>query len=358
MIRRKNTSSSRSDLQIEYRSIGSLKPRDRNPRTHTKKQIRQIADSIKAFGFTNPVLVDDEDHIAAGHGRVEAAKLLGFETVPTIRLEGMTEAELRAYVIADNSLAERAGWDEELLAIEFQYFAEVDIDFDLTVTGFETAEIDLLIEGLSSTAEDPSSDAIPDMGPSAPPVSKPGDLWRLGRHRLLCGDATSAAAFGKAEIAMRRGEDVPPGWVIDSEGRDSQDPNVLTEGGMLLPLGSTRELGSHKGYGLATAVEILCSVLSGAGFGMSLPRTHYRHYVAAYDVAAFTDVAEFKQTMDDFIGELKATPPAPGQERVMVAGQPEWEAEAEHRAHGIPLHHEVVDWFRGTCAEMGVPCAI
>ena len=125
-----------------------------------------------------------------------------------------------------------------------------------------------------------------------------------------------------------------------------------------LPLGSTRELGSHKGYGLAAAVEILCSVLSGAGFGMRVPRTHYRHYVAAYDVAAFTDVAEFKQTMDDFIGELKATPTAPGHERVMVAGQPEWEAEADYRAHGIPLHRDIVDWLRTTCAEMGVACEV
>ena len=106
------------DLAVVYRAIGELKAHARNPRTHSMKQIRQIAESIRRFGFTNPILIDAEDRIIAGHGRIEAAKLLGLSTVPTIRLDHLTEAQKRAYVIADNRLAELAGWDRELLALE------------------------------------------------------------------------------------------------------------------------------------------------------------------------------------------------------------------------------------------------
>ncbi len=120
------------NLTINHQSVDALEPRATNPRTHSKKQIRQIADSIERFGFTNPILVDDAGGIVAGHGRIEAAKLLGMEIVPTIRLEDMTKAEIRAYVIADNKLAENAGWDRELLAIEFQSLLELDLDFDIT----------------------------------------------------------------------------------------------------------------------------------------------------------------------------------------------------------------------------------
>ncbi len=138
-------------LDIIYRPIAELKPYGRNARTHSRKQIRQIAASIEEFGWTNPVLIGGEGGIIAGHGRVEAAKLLGLETVPTIRLQDMTEAQKRAYIIADNRLAELAGWDEEVLAIELQALGEIDLDFDLEITGFETAEIDLLIESLDGS---------------------------------------------------------------------------------------------------------------------------------------------------------------------------------------------------------------
>ena len=131
--------------QIIYQSPSALKPNPRNPRTHSRKQLRQIADSIKRFGFTNPVLIDADGSIIAGHGRVEAAKLLGLPEVPTIRLSQLSEAEKRTYVIADNRLAELAGWDRALLALEFQYLTDLDLEFDLTITGFETAEIDLMI---------------------------------------------------------------------------------------------------------------------------------------------------------------------------------------------------------------------
>ena len=190
-----------ADLKVEYRDPKVLKPYDRNARTHSKKQIRQIADSIERFGWTNPVLIDGQDQIVAGHGRVAAAKRLGIEAVPTIRLEYMSEVEIRAYVIADNRLAELADWDDEILAIELQ--ALVELDFDVEVTGFETAEIDLLIDGLDVAGAIDDGDRIPEVDPSASRVTQAGDLWRLGRHRLLCGDATKRKSFERLMAGER-----------------------------------------------------------------------------------------------------------------------------------------------------------
>ncbi|MCH8212647.1 MAG: ParB N-terminal domain-containing protein, partial [Proteobacteria bacterium] len=191
----KQLSDGARDLEVKYREIASLKPCARNARTHSKKQIRQIAESIKEFGFTTPILIDADGEIIAGHGRVKAAALLGYEKVPAILLDHMTEAQKRAYVIADNKLAENAGWDEELLAVELQYLSALDIDFDVTITGFEVAEVDFLIESLEATEDDPEADALPEEAPGSKPVSQVGDLWVLGRHRLLCGDATDPASF-------------------------------------------------------------------------------------------------------------------------------------------------------------------
>lgn len=172
--------------------VGTLKPYARNPRTHSKKQIKQIAASIKEFGFTNPILVDADGGVIAGHGRLEAAKILGFETVPTIRLDHMSEAQKRAYIIADNKLALNAGWNEELLAIELQGLLDLDIDFDITLTGFEIPEIDL-ITGVALGSDDDEADQIPVV--EEEPVSKLGDIWVLGRHLLLCGDATKTESY-------------------------------------------------------------------------------------------------------------------------------------------------------------------
>ena len=184
-----------SSLQITYRKVCDLRPRATNPRTHGPKQLAEIASSIKHFGFTNPVLVDDHDGIIGGHGRVEAAKLLGMNEVPTIRLADMSEADIRAYVIADNKVAENAGWDRELLGLEFEYLAGLDIDFDLTVTGFNLAEIDSLIAGAEAdTAKTDPADRIPSLS-DAPPVTRAGDTWQIGRHRLICGDATDPAVY-------------------------------------------------------------------------------------------------------------------------------------------------------------------
>ena len=149
--------------QIEDLAPGALQPWARNARTHSKKQIRQIAQSIETFGFTNPVLIDQANVILAGHGRVEAAKLLGLATVPCRRIEHMTAAEKRAYVIADNKLALNAGWDEEMLAEDLRgLIATEDLGFDLGVIGFEIAEIDSLVEGLAPEEPgDPAADIVP-----------------------------------------------------------------------------------------------------------------------------------------------------------------------------------------------------
>jgi DNA modification methylase len=181
--------------QISYRSPAELKPRTNNPRTHTAEQIRQIARSIRTFGFLNPVLIDSADGIIAGHGRIEAAKLVGMNDVPTVCVDHLTAAQVRAYVIADNKLAENAGWDRALLALELKELS-VDLNFDVSVTGFETAEIDLLIQDLDQDPHD-EADEIPEIDREKPAISRPGDLWRLGSHTLFCGDALSQDSYKK-----------------------------------------------------------------------------------------------------------------------------------------------------------------
>ena len=177
------------NLHIEYRELATLKPYGRNARTHSKKQIRQIADSITRFEFTNPVLISDDNEIVAGHGRVAAARLLGIDKVPTVRLGHLSAEERRAYVIADNKLALNAGWDQEILAIELQ--ALIDLEFDVTVTGFSLAEVDLVLDSANEadaiTPDQEAENIIPPLPAQA--VSRTGDVWQLGRHRLICGDA-------------------------------------------------------------------------------------------------------------------------------------------------------------------------
>ena len=180
------------DPIVILQSIAQLKPYPHNARTHSKHQVRQIAESIRAFGWTNPVLVDAANRIIAGHGRVEAAKLLGLEQVPTIRIESLTEDQIRAYVIADNKLAENAGWDKGILAIELEYLMTLE-DVDVTITGFEIPEIDVLLEGAKQ--ESAPEDALPSIDTSLEPITQPGDLWLLDKHRLLCGNSLHEASY-------------------------------------------------------------------------------------------------------------------------------------------------------------------
>lgn len=180
--------------QITERAITALRPYARNARTHSKKQIKQIAASIERFGFNNPVLVSDDNEIIAGHGRVEAAKQLGWTKVPTLALSHLSDKERQAYILADNKLALNAGWDREILAIELQ--ALVDVDFDVELTGFSLAEVDLVLDEYSDADPDgreAPEDAVPVLSGEA--VTRRGDIWLLGRHRLLCGDAQARDDF-------------------------------------------------------------------------------------------------------------------------------------------------------------------
>jgi len=176
--------------QIEQIPITDLTPWSRNARTHSKKQVQQLAKSIETFGFTNPVLIDERRTILAGHGRVEAARLLAWAAVPCLRLDHMSADEKRAYVLADNKLALNAGWDEDLLAAELGALMSSDLGFDIGVTGFSIPEIDGVLDAVSpEEPNDPGDDAVPE---DVPRRVAPGDIWQLGRHRLVCGNALDA----------------------------------------------------------------------------------------------------------------------------------------------------------------------
>ena len=173
---------------FEQISLCDLIPSTRNARTHDGRQIRQIADSIERFGFTNPVLIDENSTLIAGHGRLEAANMLGLKQIPAIRIAHLSEVEKRALMLADNKIALNAGWDQDKLAAELADLSSMELDFDLDITGFEVAEIDLIIKGSSpESSAEPEEAPLPDH--SVPAVSKRGDIWLLGPHRVLCGDA-------------------------------------------------------------------------------------------------------------------------------------------------------------------------
>lgn len=178
-------------LNVKYTSTQTLTSYANNPRTHSPAQIKQISKSINEFGFTNPILVDKNNQIIAGHGRLQAALSLGLEEVPVISLEKMTELQKKAYILADNKLAENAGWDEALLKLELGSLIELDADFDLTLTGFEIGEIDFLLDDVTEASESP----IPDIPERS--VTQLGDMWQLGDHRIICGDALDGSVFAK-----------------------------------------------------------------------------------------------------------------------------------------------------------------
>ena len=176
--------------RIELWPTARLRPYERNPRTHSDAQVNQIAASMVEFGWTNPVLVDEQGGILAGHGRLLAARKLGLAEVPVIRFEHLSEAQKRAYLIADNQLALQAGWDDALLAEELAWLR--DERFDLDLVGFDATELErLLAIADGDAASDETEDEVPE--PPEEPISQPGDLWVLGNHRLLCGDATVLA---------------------------------------------------------------------------------------------------------------------------------------------------------------------
>lgn len=170
-------------LQLVEKSLAELKPDPRNAREHSNKQIDQIAASIIQFGFTNPILTDEHAEIIAGHGRLLAARQLGLKTVPTIAVEGLSDAHKRALRIADNKIALNAGWDFDMLSVELKELGDLELDFDLEVTGFEAPEIDVITLETASAPEDDLERF------EAPQRARSGDIWTLGKHRLGCGDA-------------------------------------------------------------------------------------------------------------------------------------------------------------------------
>ncbi len=165
----------------------------------------------------------------------------------------------------------------------------------------------------------------------------------------------SSVAGNKITLARRLGAPVAPGWIAWPDGTPIMEERPVPDEFLMLPLGATRDIGSHKGYGLAVVVDILCGLLSGTGPGFGMWPGHASHHFLAYRIDAFSDPGVFLDHMDDFMRGLRETPPAPGHERVLYAGLPEHETEQERRAHGIPYHPDVIDWFRKTADELGVP---
>lgn len=180
------------DLRVVWRAVEDLRPYERNPRRHPAKQIAKLAASIGEFGFLIAILIDGEGRIIAGHGRLEAAKRLGLTRVPTIEVAHLSEAQVRAFRIADNRLTELAQWDEQALAIELEALSELDLNFDIEITGFELAEVDILIERAERGDDPDEADELPELDADLRLVSRVGDLWHLGEHRLLCADALQA----------------------------------------------------------------------------------------------------------------------------------------------------------------------
>lgn len=216
--------------RIELWPVDRLRPYERNARTHSAEQVAQIAASIVEFGFTNPILVDSNDGIIAGHGRLTAAQELGLRTVPVVVLDHLSDRQRKAYILADNQLALNAGWDTDLLRGELQDLAEQD--FDLSLIGFSDDELaDLLPDIEELPPEDADADAVPE--PPEEPITKPGDVWLLGKHRLMCGDSTSLdeverlMAGAKADMVFTD----PPYGVsyTDSLGRNIKN-DELTDG--------------------------------------------------------------------------------------------------------------------------------
>jgi ParB-like chromosome segregation protein Spo0J len=182
-------------LQVSYHPLSTLHCNPANARLHTDKQVQQIARSISSFGFNVPILVDANRLILAGHGRYLAARLLGLTTVPVVVIDHLSAEQAAAFMLADNKLTENAAWDGRLLGEQLKILAEADLDFDLEITGFEIGEIDCLIEGVlpaTEGKEDPA-DVVPEPNPAIQ-ISQPGDLWCLGEHRIVCGDALSKRA--------------------------------------------------------------------------------------------------------------------------------------------------------------------
>jgi ParB-like chromosome segregation protein Spo0J len=179
--------------QLSFVAIADVVPDPDNPRKHGRPQIRAIAKSIESFGFNAPILIDKNNKIVAGHGRFEAAKLLGYAQVPVICLEHLTEVQAKAYMLADNKLTDRSNWDDIKVARLLKELSDLVVDFDIEATGFELPEIDFRIQALDNSDVADAADEFKTA--ASPAVSKPGDLWLLGQHKLYCGSALDPASY-------------------------------------------------------------------------------------------------------------------------------------------------------------------
>ncbi|WP_233868645.1 site-specific DNA-methyltransferase [Paraburkholderia adhaesiva] len=215
-------------MQIVERAVTDLVPYARNARTHSPAQVALLVASLTEFGFTNPVLIDDQDRVIAGHGRLLAARALGLAEVPCVVLSHLTDVQRRAYILADNQLAERAGWDRELLALELG--ALRDDGFDLALTGFEASELERLIgsEGQPGLTGEDDAPAYP--GPADAPVSQRGDVWRCGPHRVMCGDALDAGDMARLMLDSAASLVLTdPPYNVDYEGKTRQRLKIVND---------------------------------------------------------------------------------------------------------------------------------
>lgn len=187
------------NLVVEYISTETIKPYGNNPKCHGNKQVQQIVNSITEFAFTNPILIDEDNIIIAGHGRLLAAKKLEMAKVPVIKLLHLSEAQKKAYRIADNKLTECGNWDQDLLTLEFQELDKLELDFSLDITGFDNADIDVLLDSSLTDKKvkpDEKANAVPFIAEDEV-VSKTGDIWQLGNHRIICGDSLRKETYEK-----------------------------------------------------------------------------------------------------------------------------------------------------------------
>jgi ParB-like nuclease domain len=188
-----------SRLTIEYVDVDSLVASPHNARKHSKRQLEKLAASMNEFTFTVPISVDADNNVIAGHARLLASKLAGMKTVPVIRFRHLTPVQIRAYMLADNRLAEMAEWDESALAIQLQYFIDIENGFDVTLTGFEVPEVDLILQEAAAPVTEEEDVEPPSLGPT---VSRSGDLFGLGKHRIVCGDSLESETW----LALMEGE--------------------------------------------------------------------------------------------------------------------------------------------------------
>ena len=295
-----------ADLKITYCLLAHLIPYVRNSRTHSDAQVAQIAASIREFGWTSPVLVDGDRGIIAGHGRVLAARKLGIDRVPCIELANMTESQRRAYVIADNQLAQNAGWDLDLLKIEVGDLK--DAGFDVGLLGFDAS----MLGGLLAPAETEGL-TDPDEAPEAPtdPVSKLGDVWMLGRHRLVCGDCTDLGVVDKALNGVKPhlmvtdppyGVEYDPKWrakaglnknkskmgaVLNDDRADWRDAWALFPGSVAYVWHAGRHASSVQASLEACDFDIRCQIIwSKDRFALSRGHYHWQHEPCWYAVRA------------------------------------------------------------------------